>query len=152
MVRDQYQAMGLVIPQKTYPTRPNVYSHSHVYSSLARSVNWSGNEKFYELKFLVTYHFLELSTSGKSALIPKENACEPDLSVVSFLPGLALMKTTVLESTRTLSYFRLDTLGIIKNEQSITVTSRKRTQYQISAHCFNFLQRFKVYSIKRPSN
>ena len=37
-------------------------------------------------------------------------ACEPDLSVVSFLPGLALMKTTVLESMRTLSYFRLDTL------------------------------------------
>ena len=30
--------------------------------------------------------------------------------MVSFLPGLALMKTTVLESMRTLSYFRLDTL------------------------------------------
>ena len=37
-------------------------------------------------------------------------ACKPDPSVVSFLPGLALMKTTVLESMRTLSYFRLDTL------------------------------------------
>ena len=36
--------------------------------------------------------------------------CEPDPSVVSFLPGLALMKTTVLKSMRTLSYFRLDTL------------------------------------------
>ena len=30
--------------------------------------------------------------------------------MVSFLPGLALTKTTVLESMRTLSYFRLDTL------------------------------------------
>ena len=30
MVRDQYQAMGLVIPPKTYPHRPNVYSHCHV--------------------------------------------------------------------------------------------------------------------------
>ena len=30
--------------------------------------------------------------------------------VVSFIPGLALMKTTVLKSMRTLSYFRLDTL------------------------------------------
>ena len=30
--------------------------------------------------------------------------------MVSYLPGLALMKTTVLESMRTLSYFRLDTL------------------------------------------
>ena len=36
--------MGLVIPQRTYPHRPNIYSHSHVYSSLARSVHWSGNE------------------------------------------------------------------------------------------------------------
>ena len=63
-----------------------------------------------KLQFLVMCHFLELSTSAKSAPIPKENACEPDLSVVSFLPGLALMKTTVLESTCTLSYFRLDNL------------------------------------------
>jgi len=64
-----------------------------------------------ELNFLVTCHFLELSTSSReSAPIPKENACEPDLSVVSSLPGLALMKTTVLESMRTLAYFRLDTL------------------------------------------
>ena len=44
MVRDQYQAKGLVIPPKTYPHRPNVYSHCHVYSSLARSGQWSGNE------------------------------------------------------------------------------------------------------------
>ena len=29
---------------------------------------------------------------------------------VSFLPGLANMKITALESMRTLSYFRLDTL------------------------------------------
>ena len=40
--------------------------------------------------------------------------CEPDLSVVPFLPGLALVKTTVLESIRTLSYFRLDTLTEVK--------------------------------------
>ena len=44
MVRDQYQAMGLVIPPKNYPHRPNVYSRCHVYSSLARSGQWSGNE------------------------------------------------------------------------------------------------------------
>ena len=44
MVHDQYQAMGLVIPKKTYPHRPNVYSQCHVYSSLARSGQWSGNE------------------------------------------------------------------------------------------------------------
>ena len=56
------------------------------------------------MPFFGTWHF------RKSAPIPKENACEPDLSVVSFLSGLALMKTTVLESMRTLSYFRLDTL------------------------------------------
>ena len=37
MVRDQYQVMGLVIPPKTYPHRPNLYSHCHVYSSLTRS-------------------------------------------------------------------------------------------------------------------
>ena len=37
---------------------------------------------------------------------------EPDLSVISFLPGLAFMKTTVLESMCTLTYFRLDTLGL----------------------------------------
>jgi len=48
-----------------------------------------------KLEFLVMCHFLELSTSAKSAPILKENACEPNLSVVSFLPGLALMKTTV---------------------------------------------------------
>ena len=44
MVCDQYQAMGLVIPPKTYPHRPDVYSQCHVYSSLARSGQWSGNE------------------------------------------------------------------------------------------------------------
>ena len=45
MVRDQYQAMhGPSYPPKTYPHRPNVYSHCHVYSSLARSGQWSGNE------------------------------------------------------------------------------------------------------------
>ena len=44
MVRDQYQAMGLVIPQKTYPHRPNVYFRSHVYNSLTRSGQWSGNK------------------------------------------------------------------------------------------------------------
>ena len=125
MVRDQYQAMGLVIPQRTYPHRPNVYSHSHVYSSLARSVHWSGNEIILpvmaKLNFWSRAIFFELSTSGKSAPIPKENACEPDLSVVSFLPGLALMKTTVLESTRTLSYFRLDTLQLAKSHTNAKV-------------------------------
>ena len=44
------------------------------------------------------------SSLAKSAPIPEENACEPDLSVVSFLPWLALMKITVLESMRTLFF------------------------------------------------
>ena len=44
MVCDQYQAMGLVIPPKTYPHRPNAYSHCHVYSSLTCSGQGSGNE------------------------------------------------------------------------------------------------------------
>ena len=55
-------------PPKTYPHRPNVYSHCHVYSSLARSGQQSGNDYFTsygEPKFMVTCHFLELSTSGK---------------------------------------------------------------------------------------
>ena len=56
------------------------------------------------MPFFGTYHF------RKSAPIPKKMTCEPDPSVVSFLPGLGLTKTTVLESMRTLSYFRLDTL------------------------------------------
>ena len=38
--------------------------------------------------------------------------CELDPSVVSFLPGMAHMKTTVLESIRTFPYFRLDTLRL----------------------------------------
>ena len=45
--------------------------------------------------------------------------CEPNLSVVSFLPGLALMKTTVLKSMRTLSYFRLDTLTLVSSLRNI---------------------------------
>ena len=40
--------------------------------------------------------------------------CEPAPSVVSFLPGLALAKSTVLESMHTTSYFRLDTLQQVK--------------------------------------
>ena len=35
---------GPSYPPKAYPHRPNVYSHCHVYSSLARSGQWSGNE------------------------------------------------------------------------------------------------------------
>ena len=45
--------------------------------------------------------------------------CEPNPSVVSFLPGLALMKTTVLKSMRTLSYFRLDTLTLVSSLRNI---------------------------------
>ena len=41
--------------------------------------------------------------------------------MVSFLPGLALMQTTVLESMRTLSYFRLDTLPCITHSHSLLV-------------------------------
>ena len=44
MVRDQYQVMGLVIPPKLILTDLCIHSHCHVYSSLARSGQWSGNE------------------------------------------------------------------------------------------------------------
>ena len=40
--------------------------------------------------FFVIYHFL------KCALIPPKLTCEPDLSVISFLPTLAFMITTAL--------------------------------------------------------
>ena len=43
--------------------------------------------------------------------------------MVSFLPGLALMKTTVLESMRTTSYFRMDTLYIHNNVLYVCDTS-----------------------------
>ena len=59
---------------------------------------------------LVTYRFLGLTTFGKLHRFSIKLTCESDPSVVSFLSGLALMKTTVLKSMRTLSYFRLDTL------------------------------------------
>ena len=44
MVHDQYQAMAQVIPPTTYPHRPNVYNSLPIYSSLAHSGQWSGNE------------------------------------------------------------------------------------------------------------
>ena len=48
---------GPSYPPKTYPHRPNIYSHCHVYSSLARSGQWSGNEIVTANLFLVTCHF-----------------------------------------------------------------------------------------------
>ena len=36
--------------------------------------------------------------------------------MVSFLPGLGLMKATVLKSMRTLSYFRLNTLNMFASD------------------------------------
>ena len=49
-------------------------------------------------------------TFGKVHQSWKKMTCKPNPSVVSFLPWLALMKTTVLKSMRTLPYLRLDTL------------------------------------------
>ena len=60
------------------------------------------------------YHFVGLTTSGEVHCFRIKLTFEPDPSVVSFLPGLALIKNTVLESMRTLSYFRLDTLQVAK--------------------------------------
>jgi len=59
-------------------------------------------------------------------------------SLVSFLPGLALMKTTVLESMHTLSYFRLATLTVMVGlsiEFRVTVMARDR---EWIFHCFFF--------------
>ena len=56
----------------------------------------------------------------------------------SFLPGLALMKTTVLESMHTLSYFRLATLTVMVGlsiEFRVTVMARDR---EWIFHCFFF--------------
>ena len=47
--------------------------------------------------------------------------CKPDPSVVSFLLGLALMKTTVLQPMRSLSYLRLDTLHLFTGVTVIKV-------------------------------
>ena len=120
MVRDQYQVMGLVIPPPP-PPPPKLILTDLMYTltvmfivvSLA-VVSGLGTTSYGELKFLVTCHFFGTEHFQKSAPIPKENACKSDLSMVSFLPGLALMKTTVLESMRTLSYFRLDTLPMVR--------------------------------------
>ena len=68
---------------------------------------------------LVTYHFAGLTTSGKVHCFRIKLTFEPDPSVVFFLPGLALIKTTVLESMRTFSYFRLDTLGLEKDHPRV---------------------------------
>ena len=93
-----------------------------VVSSLARSGQRSGNKVILpvtaNLKFLVTCHFSELTTSGKVHQSRIKLTRKPDPSVVSFSPGLALMKTTVLESMRKLSYFRLDTLTLVSSLQA----------------------------------
>ena len=46
---------------------------------------------------LVTYHFARLTTFGKVHCFRIKLTFEPAPSVVSFLPGLALIKRTVLE-------------------------------------------------------
>ena len=58
----------------------------------------------------------------KSAPIPQKLTCEPDLSVVSFLPQYALMKTTILETMQTLPYFRLDTLSLICQSEHFDIS------------------------------
>ena len=62
---------------------------------------------------MVMYHFVGLTTSEKVHCFRIKLTFEPDSSVVSFLPGLALIKSTVLESMHTLSYIRLDTLSYV---------------------------------------
>ena len=51
--------------------------------------------------------------------------------MVSFLPGSALMKTTVLESMRTLSYFRLDTLQLCDKTVPLFVKDVAANMYYI---------------------
>ena len=112
MVRDQYQVMGLVIPPKLILT-DLMYTLTVMFIVVSLAVVCGlGTTSYGELNsnFWSRAIFWHLVLPENGALIPKENACEPDLSVISFLPGLALMKTTVLESMRTLSYFGLDTL------------------------------------------
>ena len=53
--------------------------------------------------------------------------------MVSFLPGLALMKTTVLESMRTLSYFRLDTLLRVRHRAKRAAQTASERQARKSA-------------------
>ena len=62
-----------------------------------------------ELKVFGHVPFFGTYRIRKSAQIPNKIDTQTR-SVCGFLPGLALMKTAVLESMRTLSYFRLDTL------------------------------------------
>ena len=64
---------------------------------------------------LVTHHFSGLTTFEKVLHFLIKLTCEFDASVVSFLPKLVLMKTTILELMRTVSYFRLDTLVMVDN-------------------------------------
>ena len=90
------------------------------------------------MPFFGIYHF------RKSALILKEKTCEPNLSVVSFLPGLALMKTTVLEPMRTLLDFRLDTLAFtlcsynsdMSSKWSLTYTRLSRSNVNSVVHSY----------------
>ena len=63
-------------------------------------------------------HILGVDHFRKSAPIPQKLTCKPDLSVVSFLP---LMKTTILETMQTLSYFRLDTLSLICQSEHLDI-------------------------------
>ena len=51
---------------------------------------WGGDNEAHGL-ILVTHHFLKLTISGKVHCFRIKLTCEPDPSVVSFLPGLALM-------------------------------------------------------------
>ena len=92
-----------------------MYNSLSCYSSLARNGQWSGNEIILPItasqNFWSRAIFCNLrTTSEKAHRSRKKVTCELDPSVVSLLRGLALMKTTILESIRTLPYFRLDTL------------------------------------------
>ena len=114
MVRDQYQVMGLVIPPKTYPHRPNVYSHCHVYSSLARSGQRSGNEII--LPVTANLNFWSRAILCNLALPEKctnpERKCMRTRSVCGFFLTWIGSYENHCFGINAHTYFRLDTLTI----------------------------------------
>ena len=73
---------------------PQKLTHTDLMFNSRSCLQQSRFTSYGELKFLVTCHFGTYHFR-KSTPIPIEMTCELDPSVVSFLPGLALMKTHV---------------------------------------------------------
>ena len=94
MVHDQYQPMSLVIHKKTCPHKSNVLLT--VYSSLACSGQWSGNEIILlvtvNLNFWSHAIFRSLPLLQEVHQSQKKITCEPDPSVASSYPGWRLRK------------------------------------------------------------